>query len=283
MQADHMIAPTLVVGGTGKTGRRIASRLARRGLHPRVGSRSGTPPFGWSERTTWGPALDGVGSVYIAYHPDLAIPGAVETVASFAELAVRRDVPRLVLLAARGEPAAEEAEHAVRASGAELTVLRSAWFMQNFSEDFLLPPVLSGGVALPAGVQTEPFVDAEDLADVAVAALTDDRHIGETYELTGPQLLTFAGAVAAIAEATSSAIRYVPVPFDEYADAAAGQGVPPEVVELLGMLFGELLDGRNAHVADGVERALGRPPGRFGEYARRTAAEGAWSAPALPR
>src|SRR5262249_58936910 len=109
--------------------------------------------------------------------------------------------------------------------------------------------------AVPAGDRPEPFVDVDDLADVAVAALTDDRHIGQLYELTGPRLLTFAEAVGEIAKATGREVRYVPVSVQEYAAAAAEQGVPSEGIDLLTYLFGEVLDGRNAHLADGVQRA----------------------------
>ncbi len=210
-------------------------------------------------------------------YPDLAVPGAVEAVGSFPELAVRRGVTRLVLLAGRGEPEAEQAEDAVRASGADLTIVRSTWFAQNFSEDYMLEHVLSGVVALPAGDTPEPFVDADDIADVAVAALTDDRHVGALYELTGARLLTFAEAVAEIAAATGREIRYVPISLEEHAAVAAEQGVPGEVIDLLTYLFGEVLDGRNAHLTDGVQRALGRAPRDFAEYARDAAATGIWS------
>jgi uncharacterized protein YbjT (DUF2867 family) len=172
---------TLVIGGTGKTGRRVVERLTERGLPVRVGSRSGKPPFDWDDQATWAPALDGVGSVYLTYYPDLALPGAVEATRSFAELAVRSGVPRLVLLSGRGEPEAERAEQAVRDTGADLTILRSTWFMQNFSEDYMLDHVLSGEIRLPAGEVPTPFLDIDDLADIAVEALTDDRHVGELY------------------------------------------------------------------------------------------------------
>jgi uncharacterized protein YbjT (DUF2867 family) len=170
--------PTLVLGGTGKTGRRVVDRLEVRGLPVRVGSRSAEPPFDWEDRSTWSPALDGVGSVYLSYYPDLAVPGAVEAAGSLAELAVRSGVPRLVLLSGRGEPEAERAERAVRDTGAELTILRSTWFMQNFSEDYMLDHVLAGEIRLPGGDVPTPFLDIDDLADIAVAALTDDRHVG---------------------------------------------------------------------------------------------------------
>jgi uncharacterized protein YbjT (DUF2867 family) len=267
---------TLVLGGTGKTGRRVAQRLTAMRHPVRIGSRSGQPRFDWGDRATWPGVLNGVGAVYVSYYPDLAVPGAVETVGAFARLAVDRGVLRVVLLAGRGEPEGELAEQAVRESGAELTILRSTWFSQNFSEDYLLDPVLDGEVALPAGDTPEPFVDADDIADVAVAALTGDGHVGELYELTGPRVLTFAQAVDEIARATGREIRFVPVSIDEFAVEAASQGVPAEVVELLSYLFREVLDGRNAHVGDGVQRALGREPRDFTDYARDTAASGVW-------
>jgi uncharacterized protein YbjT (DUF2867 family) len=269
-------AETLVLGGTGKTGRRVAERLIARGVPTRIGSRSGRPAFDWEDHSTWAPVLEGVRSAYVTYYPDLAVPGSEEAVGSFAELAVQSGVRRLVLLAGRGEPQAEAAEDVVRASGADLTVVRSTWFAQNFSEDFWRDLVVSGEVALPAGEVPEPFVDADDIADVAVAALTDDRHIGEVYELTGPRLLTFAEAVDEIARATGREIRFVPMSIEDFAAAAAEEGVPGEMIELLTYVFSEVLDGRNAHLADGVQRALGREPGDFSDYARDAAASGVW-------
>jgi uncharacterized protein YbjT (DUF2867 family) len=271
------LEPTLVLGGTGKIGRRVVARLTARGLPVRIGSRSGEPPFDWDDRSTWAPALQGVGSAYVAHYWD-AIPGAAETLGSFADLAVKSGVPRLVLLSGRGEEEAERAVRAVQHSGAELTALRSTWFAQNFSEDYWREMVQAGEVALPAGNTPEPFVDADDIADVAVAALTDDRHIGEVYELTGPRLLTFAEAVREVSRAVGRGIRYAPISIEEFAAASAEQGVPSEVVEMLTLIFGEVLDGRNAHLADGVQRALGREPREFSDYARDAAATGIWNA-----
>ncbi len=267
---------TLVLGGTGKTGRRVAERLTARGLPVRIGSRSGEPPFDWEDRATWAPALNGVGSVYVSYYPDLAVPGAVETVGSFAKLAVHNKVPRLALLSGRGEPEAERAEQAVRDTGAELTIVRATWFMQNFSEDYMLEHVLGGELRLPGGDVPTPFVDADDIADVAVAALTDDRHVSQLYELTGPRSLTFADAAAEIAEAAGREVRYVPVTLEEHAAEAAEHGVPPEFIDLLTYLFKEVVDGRNANTTDGVQRALGREPKDFSDYARDAAATGVW-------
>jgi uncharacterized protein YbjT (DUF2867 family) len=270
--------PTLVLGATGKTGRRIIERLRARGVPTRVGSRSGQPPFDWEDPATWAPALEGVGSAYISYYPDLAVPGAVEATRSFAELAVSSGVRRLALLSGRGEPEAERAEGAVRDTGADLTILRSTWFMQNFSEDYMLDHVLSGEIRLPAGDVPTPFLDIDDLADAAVEALTDDRHVGQLYELTGPRSLTMAEVAAEISAAADREVRYAPVSLDQHAAEAAEHGVPPEFVELLTYLFGEVVDGRNASTTDGVRRALGREPRDFGDYARATAATGVWNA-----
>ena len=269
---------TLVVGGTGKTGRRVVGRLTARGLPVRAGSRSGTPPFDWEDRETWAPALRDVGAVYLTYYPDLAVPGAVEAVEVFTKLAVEQGVRRLVLLSGRGEEEAQRAEAVVRDSGVEWTILRSSWFAQNFSESYLVDPILGGEVVLPAGSIREPFIDAGDIADVAVAALTEDGHTGELYELSGPRLLTFADAVTEIARAAGRPIRYVEVTPEQYAAALAEEGVPPDFVWLMNYLFTTVLDGRNAHLTDGVQRALGREPRDFGDFARAAAASGVWDA-----
>jgi uncharacterized protein YbjT (DUF2867 family) len=269
---------TLVLGGTGKTGRRVVERLGERGLPVRVGSRSGEPPFDWDAEDTWAPALRDVGSVYVSYYPDLAVPGAADAVRALADLAVEGGVRRLVLLSGRGEEEARRAERAVREAGAEWTVVRCAWFAQNFSEDYMLGPVLGGEVALPAGDVPEPFVDAEDIADVAVAALTEDGHAGQLYELTGPRPLTFREAVGEISRAAGREIRYVPVSVEEYASVLAEHDEPAGFVSLLTYLFGEVLDGRNVQPADGVRRALGREPRDFRDYARDAAASGVWNA-----
>jgi uncharacterized protein YbjT (DUF2867 family) len=272
---------TLVLGGTGKTGRRVAERLAERGLLVRIGSRSAEPPFDWEKPDTWATALDGVSAAYVSYYPDLAIPGAPEAVRAFAELAARTGVRRLVLLSGRGEEEAQSAEQALREvgdeAGVEWTIVRCAWFMQNFDENYLLEPILAGEVALPSGNVPEPFLDAGDIADVAVAALTEDGHAGQLYELTGPRLLTMEQAVGEISRATGREIRFVPVTLEEYESVLAEADVPPEFLSFLTYLFGTVLDGHNASTTDGVRRALGREPKDFADYARHAAATGVWS------
>jgi uncharacterized protein YbjT (DUF2867 family) len=126
-----------------------------------------------------------------------------------------------------------------------------------------------------------PFLDIDDLADIAVAALTDDRHVGQLYELTGPRSLTFGQAAAEIGEASGRQIGYTPVSFEQHEAELAEHGVTRDVIEMLTYLFGEVVDGRNADTTDGVRRALGREPRDFADYARQAAASGVWNASAV--
>jgi len=269
---------TLVTGAAGKTGRRVAERLERRGLAVRRAGRGTSPALDWEAPATWAAALEGVRAVYLAYAPDLAVPGAPATVGAFARQAVAAGVERIVLLSGRGEPEAEAAEREVAAAGADWTIVRCSWFMQNFSESFFAEPLREGTLALPVDGVREPFVDCDDVADVAVAALTEPGHAGRLHELTGPRLLSFADAVAEIAAASGRPMRFVPVTAERYADGMRAAAVPEEVVALTTHLFAEVLDGRNESLADGVRAALGRPARDFADYARAAAAAGAWSA-----
>ena len=270
--------PILVLGATGKTGRRIVQRLAARAVPLRAGSRTGKPPFDWQDQRTWAAALRGMTAVYLSFYPDVALPGAHATVASFVELAVKSGVRNLVLLSGRGEDGAQLAERAVQNSGVDWTVLRCSWFDQNLSEGAFLDMVLSGEIALPAGTIAEPFVDADDIAAVAVAALTEEGHAGRLYELTGPRLLTFAETAQEISQASGQVVRYVQISMEQFASGLSLLNEPPEVVGLLTYLFTEVLDGRNAHLGDGVQRALGRAPRDFTAYAHAIAATGIWNA-----
>jgi uncharacterized protein YbjT (DUF2867 family) len=271
---------TAVLGGHGKTGRRVVQKLTALGVPVRVGSRSGTPPFDWDVPASWGPAFAGVGAVYLTYQPDLSFPGAAARVADAVTVAADAGVRRVVLLSGRNEDGALAAEAAVRGSGLEWTVVRSSFFNQNFSESFFVQAIVDGTLAFPAGSVREPFIDADDIADVAVAAFTDDRHVGQLYDVTGPRLLTFGDAVEAIAAAAGRRIDYLPISIDAFAEGLRGEGLPEDDVAAYAALFAAVLDGRNAHLTDGVERALGRPPLDFRDYAEAAAATGVWNATA---
>lgn len=269
--------PILVTGATGKTGSRVAERLSAHGLTVRSGSRAGRPPFDWDNPQTWEAAVKGACAAYIAYQPDLAFPGAAETLRAFANLAVAQGVRRLVLLSGRNEEGAMKSEEAIQHSGAQWTIIRASFFFQNFSEnDGFVAQLQAGEVAFPGGAVKEPFIDADDIADIAAAALTEERHVGQLYEVTGPRLLTFGEALGAIARETSREIRYVAVSPKEYSSMMIEQGVPADFAEQLAHLFATVLDGRNAFVTDGVERALGRKPTGFDAFVRKTAQSGVW-------
>ncbi len=258
--------PVLVTGATGKTGRRVATHLVARGVPVRLASRGGEPRFDWDDRATWAPALAGAGAAYVAFAPDLAVPGAADLVEAFAVAAAAHDVGRVVLLSGRGEPGAQRAEAAVRAAVPATTIVRCSFFAQNFTEGAWADEVRAGELALPVDPAVrEPFVDVDDVADVAVAALTEDGHAGRTYEVTGPRAMTFAEAVGAFGAA------FVPVTAAAYRDALSAAAVPPELTELLMHLLTEVLDGRNTALADGVQQALGRPPRDLADLARALA------------
>ncbi|MGF1468531.1 MAG: NmrA family transcriptional regulator [Sandaracinaceae bacterium] len=247
---------TVVVGGRGKTGARVVERLRTAGRPVRAVSPSAEVPFDWADERTWGPALAGADALYLTYHPDLAVPGAADHVRGVSKVAVDQGIRTIVLLAGRGEPQVHPAEDAVRESGAAWTILECSFFLQNFTEGLLAPR--GDVIAFPAGDVREPFLDCDDIADVAVAALTDEAHAGKTYELTGPELLTFGEATAELARATGRPLRYLPVTFGQYGQAMA-EHFPPPVVAFFLDLFRFLLDGHNAVVTDDVERVLGRP------------------------
>lgn len=274
---DTQLRPTLVLGATGKTGHRIMQRLETRGMPVRAGSRASAPPFDWEDETTWAPVLRGTGAAYISFYPDLAVPGAPEKISAFVARALACGTRRLVLLSGRGEAEAQRAEQVLQGSGADWTILRCSWFMQNFSESIFLALLRAGELALPVGDVPEPFVDADDIADVAVAALLDPRHIGQLYELTGPRLLTFADAVAEISRTSGRPMHYETIPMAAFVAESLRQGVPADVVDFLGYLFTEVLDGRNAMLADGVERALGRPPRDFADFLVGAVTKGVWA------
>jgi uncharacterized protein YbjT (DUF2867 family) len=268
----------VLIGGSGKTGGRIAARLEELGLDVRRASRSTTPAFDWEDRASWRGALTGATSAYVVFQPDLAVSWAAEAIEALSKLAGECGLQHIVLLSGRGEEGAQKSEEALKASGIDYTILRASWFNQNFSEGAFLEPLLSGKLQLPVGNIREPFIDAGDIADAAVAALTDIRHRNKIYELTGPRALTFREAVAEIAAASGRSIEYEQVPMTDFKEALAAAGMPEPVIALLEELFGEVLDGRNSQVMSGVSDILGRPASDFSQYARETAAIGLWSA-----
>ena len=271
--------PILVIGSTGKTGARVAARLEAKGLAVRHGSRNAPIPFDWEAPETWAKALDGISSAYVTYFPDLAFPGAVEKLDALCKVANEQGLKRLVLLSGRGEHHAQLGEEVVRNSGIDFTLVRSAWFAQNFSEGYLRDPILAGVLPMPGGMIQEPIIDIDDIADVVVAALTEDHHVGQLYEVTGPRLLSFADMANILSQATGRKIQHIPISFEDF-HANVAQSGGDFVADVFTGIARETLDGRNAYLSDGVQRALGRAPRDFAQYAETATQSGIWSAAA---
>ncbi|OHT45035.1 SDR family oxidoreductase [Flavobacterium tructae] len=268
----------LVLGSNGKTGRRVAERLEQiEGIAVRLGSRNEKLPFDWEKQETWPAVLQGIDTVYITFQPDLAIPSAVKTIQNFTGLATQLGVQKMVLLSGRGEKEAQLCEEIVKSTAKNWTIIRASWFNQNFSESFFLDPILAGIVALPRAEALEPFTDADDIADVVTAALLEDKHNGQTYELTGPRLLTFQQAVNEIAEASGRNITFQGLSLEEYNQLLQEYHVPEDHIWLINYLFEQVLDGRNSSITSDIENILGRKAKDFSAYAKETAKTEIWN------
>lgn len=267
--------PILVIGKNGKTGARVNALLQASGIATRAVSRSTTPSFDWNNPATWAPALHGIKQAYVTYQPDLAVPSAEPSLRAFIAAATEAGVEHIVLLSGRGEDGAIRAENVLKESGLTWNVVRASWFYQNFSESFIADSVKAGELVLPVGDVLEPFVDCDDIAEVAVAALTRPELANQLFEVTGSELMTFAECVATIAATAKREIHYQQAPLEPYMAELKQAGLSEDELWLLRELFTQVLDGRNSHVSDGVEQALGRPPKRFSDYASKTFALGA--------
>ncbi len=269
MQQSQNPGLILVLGNTGNTGSRVAARLNQKGVPFRGGSRSSSPVFDWNRPAGWGAVLEGIQSVYVAYPQELPIEHATEHIGAFIQHAREAGVKHIVLLTGRGEENGLVQENLLKESGLGWTVIRSAWFSQNFSEGSFADWVDSGELVLPGGRASEPFVDIEDIADVACAALSLPGHMGQVYEVTGPRLLSFGEIAAELTHMLNKPVEFTPVTHAEYRARLKEFGVPESNLALVDFLFQELLDGRNTHLGDGVRKALGREPTDFKAFVQR--------------
>jgi uncharacterized protein YbjT (DUF2867 family) len=270
---------TLIIGKTSKTGSRVNTLLQQAGHETRVVSRSTSPAFDWLNPEGWLEVMTGCDAAYVTYQPDLAVPAAMDDIAKFIRVAKQAGIKHLVLLSGRGEQGAQNAERLLVDSGLTWNVVRASWFAQNFSEGFLIDGLFSGTVALPAGHIPEPFIDVDDIAEVAAACLTQSSLHNQVFEVTGPELLTFEECVAILSEVIGRPIAFAPITAQQLLDGLAQQGLPDDVLWLMNELFTVVMDGRNSRVMNGVEQALGRKATSFREYAIKTAATGVWNVP----
>lgn len=269
----------LVLGGNGKTGRRVVQLLEKeKNVSIRIGSRSASIPFDWEKSETWANVVKDIDSIYITFQPDLAVSYAPEIIQNFTELATQSGVEKIVLLSGRGEKEAQICEEIVKTKAKNWTIVRASWFNQNFSESIFLEPILAGFVALPRAEVLEPFTDADDIAEVVIEALLNEKHNGKTYELTGPRLLTFKEAVNEIAEISGKKITFQSLELKEYISMLREYQVPEDEIWLINYLFTEVLDGRNSSITNDIEKILGRKATDFSNYVQKTAQTGIWNA-----
>ena len=272
------VSNILVIGGTGKTGRKVASKLIALGQNVRIGSRSASPSFNWDDSETWEGTMQDMDMMYITFQPDLAVPGALEAIEELTKKAKKYKVKKLVLLSGKGEREAELCEQVIIHSGIDYTIVRASWFNQNFSESFFLEPIIEGFVALPQAEAKVPYVDTDDIADVVVEALLDEKHNGKIYQLTGPRLLNFKEAIEEISVASGRNIIFTPISLTAYTDVMKQQGVPDDFVWLVEYLFSEVLTNpSNAEITNDIEKVLGRKPKDFLEYINETIKTGVWN------
>jgi uncharacterized protein YbjT (DUF2867 family) len=279
----NLNGPVVVLGATGKTGRRVADIAERRGIDVRRASRNSAHPFAWEDPGTWAQALAGASALYVTYFPDLAAPGAPAVLDELGKHASAHGITSAVLLSGRGEPASAEAESAFTAHLPDTVVIRCAWFDQNFTEGLLADAVAQGGYSLPAPESaSEPFVDADDVAEVVVTLLHHSAHAGASYELTGPELVDMGQAAATLSGATGREVGYRASSIEQFAETLSGAGVELEEALSLGHALAETLDGRNRQISDHIAQLLGRPPRSFAEFAMEAATSGLFGVPTKP-
>ncbi len=256
----------LIIGSTGKTGSRVMEGLQALGFNPKGASRNGEVHFDWDDPTTWSTALNGIDSIYLTYYPDLAIPKAPEDISRFCALAKMKGIKHITVLSGRAEPAAQVCENIIQQSGISWTVVRASWFNQNFSEGLFREFIMNGRIALPVDEVTEPFIDIDDIAEVVIASLIDNKHSGQLYEVTGPELISFKDIAAKFSKHLDAEVEFASISMPEFQTDLERLGVPSDAIEALVYLFGEVLDGRSESITDGVSRALGRSATSFDEY-----------------
>lgn len=270
-------APILVLGATGSTGRRVTAHLRAQGAPVRGASRHSATRFDWNDRSTWEPALRGANRMFlmapdgIPVHPDLV------------GLAADLGVERIVLLSSRaieviGDQRLIAAEDTVKKSGAAWTILRIDWFDQNFDEGPFRDAVRAGELAVPLGDCRQGFVDLDDVGAAAARTLTEDGHTGRTYELTGPQALSFGEACAVIQDVTGRPMRFHGGE-DAYRAAQTSFGRSEESVERDITAYAALRSLGDTEPLDTVPRLTGRRARTFREYVTEAASGNDWPRP----
>jgi len=262
------IENVLIIGASGKTGSLVYKGLLKHLPEDKVkaASRSASTVFDWNDSSTWETALQGISHIYATYYPDLAVEASADHIRELCKLALSMHVKHITLLSGRGEPAAQVCESILMNSGLNWNIVRASWFNQNFSEGFFKAFIDAGHIALPVKNVREPFIDAGDIADVAIETLINSTNRNQLFEVTGPELLSFQDIAMHFSEVLGRRIEFNTVSQDDFNKMMLNEEVPEDVLGLLNFLFTEVLDGRNEHITSNVEKVLGRPAKSFKDY-----------------
>jgi len=268
----------LILGGSGKVGRRLTQLLDLAGDPTRPVSRSTATVFDWHDESTWPPALDGVTSMFVVG------PGSSSDwspqLTRLLDLAHHLGTEHVVLLSARAveflpDGAVGRAEQALQRGPIPWTVLRPSHFAQNFTEAMFVPA--DGRIVAPAGTGAEPFVDVADVAAVAAAVMTKREYDGRMLALSGPEALTFEEAAAQLTETTGISVRFEDESDGDHADRLRAAGTPEMYIRWRMAMLNGIRSGADSYVSTGVTDVLRRPATTFTTWAQREAA------PALPK
>jgi uncharacterized protein YbjT (DUF2867 family) len=268
-----VMATFLILGGTGKVGRRLVDSLARAGHQARPASRHSAPHFDWNDPATWTTALAGAEGLFIV-GPGSATdwsPRLTQLLAAAQSV----DVQRAVLLSARGveflpDGAVARAEHALRCGPLPWTILRPTHFAQNFSEAMFVPR--DGVIRAPVGAGREPFIDVAEVADVASAVLASGGYDGATLPLSGPQGVSFPEAAQILTSAWGTPIRFEDESDDAHISRLHAAGTPEGYIQWRMAMLGGIRRGADAYLSDGVQQVLGRRPTGLRGWALREVA-----------
>ncbi|WP_298014196.1 SDR family oxidoreductase [uncultured Aquabacterium sp.] len=269
----------LVLGATGNVGQPLVQALLARGQHVKAASRSGKPVagaegvvFDYARPETFHAAFDGVDRAYVM------LPGghvnSKELLLPVIQAAAARRV-KVVLQTVFGVDADDaipyrQVEIALERSGTPYVILRPNWFSDNF-HNFWKAGIDHGQIALPAGTGKSSFIDVRDIAESAAVALTTDRFDGQSFNLTGPEAVSYADAAQLLSEVAGKPVRYVPIDDSAFVEALTGAGVARDYADFLASIFHPVREGWTAAVTDHVQTLTGHAPRSLATYVRDNA------------
>lgn len=265
-QGKQLCGTILIIGAGGQTGRKVSQKLDSLGIPHKKVSRTSSFKFDWNDEDTWKGALYGTSALYLNYFPNPALPPAIKHIYKICNLAKELNVKHITLLSERGNEVAKLCESIVINSVESSTIVRASQFYQNFTEGFFNYCIENCTFALPVANIKEPFIDIDDIADVVVASLTDERHKNMIYEVTGPELLSFSDVANKFSEVLGKNIKFTQVSLGEFSLTLNRLGLAQEIIQMFRYLFTVTLDGRNESLSNGVELALNRLPKTFDDF-----------------